>query len=251
MYPLTHLYFAQKVLGFLDDATVLGSVFPDMGVVIGLDWNRSHTLGQELWQHFQGEKKDLLNFSLGVLTHGIEPKGLDYYSHKKYRDFERGYCFEKARPLVNGVIEACYLPSGDGWWKAHNFVEMGIELYIYEKQPELLFLLQKALGNAALIRQLVSVLSPFLQKSDFSVQKVFATFRQFVAEEPFDVQLLALRYQRQVFFSHQITSIDLLKCQDIIQKGKKLVIMDIENFFEEVKELMLPIWKEIEICHEG
>ena len=28
MYPLTHLYFAEMVLGTLDDKTILGSIFP-------------------------------------------------------------------------------------------------------------------------------------------------------------------------------------------------------------------------------
>ena len=184
-----------------------------------------------------------------MISHGIEPKGLDYYSDKKYKDFERGYCFEKARPLVNSVVDACYLPADDGWWKAHNFVEMGIELYVYEKQPELLDLLRKAHANTELVRQLISKLSPILNKSDLSLQKAFATFRQFAAEEPLDVRLMALRYQRQVFYSYNIASIDLPKCQEIIQRGKRLVVPDIEDFFKEVKKMMSPIWKEI--CDEG
>lgn len=248
MYPLTHIYFARKALGFLDDAVILGSVFPDIIVITGLDWHLCHTRGWVFWQHFQKEDKDLRNFSLGVITHGIEPKGLDYYSDKQYMDFEKGYCFEKARPLVDSVVDACYLPVADGWWKAHNFVEMGVELYIYEKQPELLTLLRQAHANTALVRQLTRSFSPLLNKSELSLQKAFAIFRN-AAAEPFDLQRMAMRYQRQVFYRYNITSINLPKCREIILRSKKLIVPDIEEFFQNVKRMMSPTWKEI--CDKG
>jgi hypothetical protein len=244
MYPLTHLYFAEKVLGPLDDKIILGSIFPDMTILIGIDWNRSHTLGLELWRHLREKNKSLINFSLGVISHGIDPKGLDYYSDEKYRNFEKGYCFEKARPLVKSVVDACYISSGDGWWKAHNFIEMGIELYIYEKHPELLPLLRKSLANIVLVRKLCQELSFILGKDEATLEKIFFAFRKFIEEEPLDAQLLALRYQKQIYFRYNIESIDLMKCQGIIQKGKKLVVSDIEDFFLEVKEQMSPIWKD-------
>ncbi|RJX27329.1 MAG: hypothetical protein C4554_04450 [Dethiobacter sp.] len=245
MYPLTHLYFAGKVLGSLDDSTVLGSIFPDMTILIDIDWNRSHSLGLELWRHFQEKNKDLVDFSLGVISHGIEPKGLDYYSDEKFRSFEKGYCFEKARPLVESVVEACFISSGDGWWKAHNFIEMGIELYIYEKRPELLPLLQKSLADAVLVRKLCQELSSILDRDETTLEKMFSAFKKFFADEPLDAQLLALRYQKQIYFRHNIESIDLVKSRDIIQKAKELVVSDIEDFFLEVKEQMAPIWNEV------
>ncbi|NLJ57069.1 MAG: hypothetical protein GX334_08515 [Firmicutes bacterium] len=245
MYPLTHIYFARKALGFLDDAVVLGSVFPDIIVVTGLDWKLSHTRGLKFWQRCsQQGNKALRNFSLGVITHGIEPKGLDYYSDKQYKDFEKGYCFEKARPLVNSVVKACRLPADDGWWKAHNFIEMGVELYIYEKQPELLALLRQAHANTALIRQLVCTFSPLLGKSKLSLQKAFAVFRA-AAEEPFALRRMVLRFQRQVVHRYNVASIDLPACKEIILRGKKLIVPDIEAFFLNVKKMMSPVWKEI------
>lgn len=230
MYPLTHIYFAHKALGFLDDAVVLGSVFPDIIVVTGLDWKLSHTRGWKFWQCFQEGNKDLRNFSLGVVTHGIEPKGLDYYSDKQYKNFEKGYCFEKARPLVNNVVEACCLPAADGWWKAHNFIEMGVELYIYEKQPELLTLLRQAHANTALVRELIRTFSPFLKKSELSLQEAFAIFRA-AAGEPVDLRRMVLRYQRQIIHRYNIAAIDLPKCKEIILRGKELIVPDIEYFF--------------------
>ncbi len=245
MYPLTHLYFAEKVLGPLDDKIILGSIFPDVTTLIGIDWNRSHTLGLDLWRHFRVNNSCLTNFPLGVISHGIFPRGLDYYSDEKYGNFEKGYCFEKARPLIKSVVEACYISPDDGWWKAHNFIEMGVELYIHEKRPELLPLLQKSLANVVLIKKLCKELSFILGKDEDSLEKVFAVFRKFLEEEPFDAQVLAVRYQKQIYFRHNIEAIDLSKCQRIIKRGNKMVVTDIEEFFQEVKEKMFPVWNEL------
>jgi hypothetical protein len=213
-----------------------------MTVLIGIDWNRSHTIGLELWRHLKVSNNCLLNFSLGVISHGIVPRGLDYYSDEKYGNFEKGYCFEKARPLIKSVVDACYITPDDGWWKAHNFIEMGIELYIYEKHPELLSLLRKSLANIVLIKKLCKELSFILGKDEDDLERIFAVFRKFVEEGPFDAQILAARYQKQIYFRYNIEAIDLGKCQSIIQKGKEMIVPDIDNFFRVVKEKMSPIW---------
>ncbi|MEW5921453.1 MAG: hypothetical protein AB1796_11020 [Bacillota bacterium] len=57
---------------------------------------------------------------------------------------------------MQGVITACNVSPGDGWWKAHNFIEMGVELFIFEKRPELLALLHKALTDTVLIGEICS-----------------------------------------------------------------------------------------------
>lgn len=245
MYPLTHLYFAEMVLGTLDDKTILGSIFPDITVSAGIDWNRSHTLGMELWRHLRSNNKCLLNFSLGVISHGIDPKGLDYYSDEKYRDFEKGYCFEKARPLVDSVVEACNLSSDDGWWKAHNFIEMGIELFIYEERPELLPLFRRALDNVPLIAVLCKELALVLVKDETALKRSFTSFRNFFDREHLDAQLLAARFQKQIYFRYNIESIDLVKCQSIIHKGKELIASDIKHFFQEVKEQLSPVMSKL------
>lgn len=241
MYPLTHIYFAKKVLRYLDDPAILGSIFPDVIILSGIPWKESHTLGMKIWQHFRGKQADLVNFSLGVITHGIEPKGLDFYSDEKYKNFEKGYCFEKAKPLIGSVVEACNISSKDGWWKAHNFIEMGVELYINEKCPQLLPSLQKSFDNNSLVQKLGKELSPVLDRDKDLIENNFFTFKRFLKEEPLDAELLALRYQRQIYFRHNIESIDLVESQDIIHRGKVLVANDIEDFFGEVGEKVRPV----------
>ncbi len=246
MYPLAHLYFAQKALPKFDHTAVLGSVFPDLVIAGGIEWQESHTLGMKMWKHFRGKGQELVNFTLGVISHGVEPRGLDYYSDEKYGRFERGYCYEKARPLVDSVVEACNISSEDGWWKAHNFIEMGIELYIFERRSELLTVLQEALSRQDIISFLNTELSALLGREKEELEKGFILFESlFAQEEPLDARVLAMRYQKQIYYRHNIESIDVGSCRKIIEKSRLLIEDDIEDFFNSVCEQMVPVWREL------
>lgn len=242
MYPIAHLYFIELSLEKLDDAAILGSIFPDLVILSGLDWKTSHSLGEKVWRHFRSSDEEKIHFSLGVISHGIKPRGLDYYSDEKYGTFERGYCFEKARPLVDAVVEACSLSSNDGWWKAHNFIEMGVELYLYNRRPELISYLRRAFFNVDLITSLIHELSPVLGIEKAKLKKSFETFRQFALDEPIDALALALRYQRQIYFRHKIESINISQSREIIERGKRMILPDIETFFQYVKGEMARVW---------
>ncbi len=245
MYPLTHIYFARKVLGNLDDATTLGSIFPDMVILCGIPWEESHRLGLKLWPHFKDAPFPLSRFARGVITHGIEPPGLDYFSDEQYETFEKGYCFEKARPLVDQVIEALSIKPEDGWWKAHNFVEMGIELYIFDRNPELLSQMRQSFKNQSLIELLVAHLSPLLVSRTKHLEACFSIFERFVMEEEIDAELLAVRYERQIYHRHNIDSVDTDYCRELIIKGRQIIEDEIEDFFEDVKKKMEPLWTQL------
>ncbi len=129
MYPQTHIYFAEKVLARENDSVALGSVFPDM--IIGRYFNhlKAHSRGAEIYRYLRNNGA-FSDFRDGVVTHGFDPKGLDYYGDEKYLDYERGYCFERGRPFVLATVMACNIPYEMGWWKAHNIIEMGVELLV-------------------------------------------------------------------------------------------------------------------------
>ncbi len=226
----------------LDDAAILGSIFPDLLLLSGLDWETSHSLGEKIWHHLHKGGEERVLFSLGVISHGIEPRGLDYYSDEKFGTFEKGYCFEKARPLVDAVVEACNLSLNDGWWKAHNFIEMGVELYLNRRRPELISKLRRAFSNTGLITSLILDLSPVLKIEKAPLEKSFEKFKQFAEDEPVDARALAIRFQRQIYIRHNIESINISQSRAIIEKGEKIIIPDIEAFFRDVKEKMAPVW---------
>lgn len=243
MYPLAHLFFAQKLFGFLNPPLALGSVFPDMIVSSGLDWEESHSLGCNFWELFKVKNNNLKHFSLGVISHGVEPKGLDYYSDEKYKDCERGYCYEKARPIINKVVQACSLSNEDGWWKAHNFIEMSVDLYVYRLRPQLLNVLREAFNDIFLMKEISREIADPLNVDISIIHKSADLFSQFVLEAPSDAYSLAKRFQSQVYFKDNIYSIDIKKCAEVIEEGIELITPDIEDFFDHVYGEMLQMLK--------
>ena len=244
MYPLTHVYFAQKVLGYIDDATTLGSMFPDMVILCGIPWDGSHRLGITLWPHLKNASGPIIPFVKGIITHGIEPRGLDYYSDEQYSIFEKGYCFEKARPLVKQVVEALNIPPENGWWKAHNFIEMGIELYMDDRHSWLQRQVFQAFQNKYLIDRLVSDLSPLLPQRNRPLDHCFSIFENATTQGEISAALLAARYEKQINHRHNIDSIDILHCQALIEEGRRIIEAEVEEFFEDVKQRIVPVWDE-------
>ncbi len=246
MYPLAHIYFANRVLGFKGDAAALGSLFPDVIISSGLEWEQSHSLADIIWKHFYGENKNKVSFSLGVISHGVEPHGLDYYSDKKYKDFGKGYCYEKARGLIDEVVDSCYIAPEDGWWKAHNFVEMSVELFLYQKDPSILSILHNSLNNSPLIAFISKELQLPLGLKSKLLENSFSRFKRFAATKNIDARGLAIRFRNQQYFenNHDIVSMDLHKCQELIERGKNDIAKDIEDFFKFVQKQMEPVWKE-------
>ena len=134
MFPVTHIWFGEKVLGELDNQSILGTIFPDMVISGCLDYDTTHKSGWKLYEFFKKEYPEFLGFARGTISHGVDPKGLDYYGDEKYRGIEKGYCFQKAMEIVDKVV-GCSIPKELGLWKAHNFIEMAIEVEIDELNP--------------------------------------------------------------------------------------------------------------------
>ncbi len=243
MYPLAHLYFAEKALAQRDLETVLGSIFPDVLFFSGYDWHYSHSLGVRFWESLNGHGRTMGLFCRGVISHGIDPRGLDYYSDQQYRDYEKGYCYEKARPLIKAVLEACDLSPAEGWWKAHNFIEMGAELYLYARRPDLLTRLHQALAATGTIARICKNMEIIFPGRADLLEQGYRLFREFIERGEMDARSLALGYRDQMFLRRQVTAVDLGQFTDIIERSREIVTPDLELFFAEVAELSRPLWE--------
>lgn len=231
MYPQTHVYFAEKVFGFLTEALALGSIFPDVAAGICADRRESHGRGRELLAASR-QDETLLNFAQGVITHGIDPKGIDYYGDEKYLTYERGYCFEKARPLVKDTIRACNLPPEMGWWKAHNIVEMGIELTIGSRRAygEVL---KEAFANQGLVEKISSQAAGLYKREPFVFSRRIYGFANYIDTSRVTPQSLAACYDVQMFTRHRIR-IDVHHVAELILKAAEIVAGDLDDFFHYV-----------------
>lgn len=240
MFPYTHICFAKDVLGRLNHEIILGAVFADTVITSPLAHEDTHRRAGELFAHLNqlGCHRD---FALGAITHSVVPAGLDYYCDEKYLDYERGYAFETARPLVPQVISCCRLPEQMGWWKAHNFIEMSTELDFYLRRGEDYHLLREALADHELTERLSRVLADFYQIPAAELADSFPSYGSFVLLDKITPLTLAEKYDRQMQQKHSI-SIDLPGAAGIIEDGKNLIESNLAKFWqyctEQVKGLL-------------
>lgn len=216
------------VLGRTSDAITLGSLFPDMIINARINHTMAHSLGKKML-HVVKENHALADFARGIITHGISPQGLDYFGDEKYPGCERGYCFEKGRPLVKQTIEACNIAPEMGWWKAHNIVEMGIELRI-SNQGAYGSAIRQAFGNQELIDQVVDLLAKLTGYNGEGLKTRIAGFPGYIEVFEATAQSLADKYRIQMYARHRIT-INTDKVARLIEIAAEQVEDDLADFF--------------------
>jgi len=228
MFPQTHVFFAEKVFGVLSPAQTLGSVFPDIVADFCANRKDSHGRGADLLVYLNNDE-DLYNFALGVVTHGIDPRGIDYYGDEHYLSFERGYCFEKGRALIEETIKACNLPPEMGWWKAHNIIEMGIELRTGGSGPygEIL---AGALADTHLINKISRDVARFYGTDPYNFSHRIYNFSNYIETFQVTAKSLAARYDVQMFVRHRI-HINIEHVAQLILKAMEIISDDFNDFF--------------------
>jgi hypothetical protein len=241
MFPMTHIWFSRKVLGYSNNMTVLGSIFPDTVIKCCLTYDQTHRIGWGLYEYFRNNAEKYLDFAKSVATHTVNPKGLDFYGDEEYGSGYKGYCFQKAAMIEKEVIEACNIPAEFGLWKAHNFIEMGIEMNLINSEKELVSLLHDGLKDTDLIHELSYHLNGYFGLKDASVADCFGKFTGFMELRDISSLAFAERYNTQMQVKHDI-KIDILKCSDIIEKSRAIVQEDYESFIacctEKVKAML-------------
>lgn len=240
MYPQTHVYFAEKVLGKINDAVALGSVFPDMAIGAGVHRDVSHGSGLEMLKFLRTDGI-LHDFALANLTHGVNPGGLDYYGDEKNPPGERGYCFEKGRAIVESTIKACNIPPEMGWWKAHNIIEMGIEMRVsanghYGRH------LHQAFSNNSLIERVSERMGEFFGQGHLPFVRRMSNFPSYIDLSPSTADSLAAKYDYQMYYKHRI-HVNVAEVARLVSLAAEMVDSDIEQFFimatEKVKRTVM------------
>lgn len=231
MFPITHIWFCRKVLGYSNNMTVLGSIFPDTVIKCSLNRDQTHNVGWGLYKYLNNNRNEYLEFARAMATHTVNPRGLDFYGDEEYGDGYKGYCFQKAAVIEKEVIEACNIPVEFGLWKAHNFIEMGIEMNIAECERELMTVFHKGLTDYCLIKEISLYLDKYYGLKDNSTAECFSKFTEFMELQDLNSYSLANRYNIQMQYKHGI-SIDISKCSNIIEKARIIAHEDFENFME-------------------
>ncbi len=234
MFPYTHICFAGDVLGELNNEIVLGAVFPDTVIAGFLEHAQTHQQCGEIYRYFM-EAGLFGNFAAAAITHGTMPEGLDYYCDEKYLDFEKGYAFERARPLVDKVVRCCRLPDRMGWWKAHNFIEMAAELWLYHRRQEYHGYLARALDDRPLIWALSRPLASFYGLSAAQMVASFPIYGECVLIAQVTPLDLAGKYGEQTARKHGI-GIDVPAAACVIEEALEIVDRTFPEFFETCRQ---------------
>lgn len=238
MFPITHIWFAEKVLGFRDAGVILGAVFPDIVITGCLDYNQTHYCGVEFYNYLE---KHCSAFAKSMITHTVNPMGLDYYGDESYKSGYKGYCFQKAHEITDRVIDACNIPESFGLWKAHNFIEMGIELNVTEKQQCLISELHHAFADKVAIEQIAEPIENYFGLNKNEIKESFIKFSQYIEMDQYNSHSLAVKYNLQMQSKHNL-SIHVDKAAAIIDYSRSIVENDIQEFMEycsrEIKKMV-------------
>jgi hypothetical protein len=211
--------------------TVLGSVFPDTVIKCCLTYDQTHNIGWGLYEYMRDYSEEYLDFARAVFTHTVKPKGLDFYGDEEYQDGYKGYCFQKAVEIEKEVIAACNIPEKFGLWKAHNFIEMGIEMNIVNSEKGLLDIFNKGISDILMVQRLSSHLDKYFGLEDKSVVDCFSKFANFMELKDLSSFAFASRYNTQMQAKHGI-SINVSECSDIIEKSSTIVQADFNSFID-------------------
>ena len=232
MFPLTHVLLTQALLVKNDHPVVLGAIFPDLGNAIGLNRKITHEMGTGFFGFCREQHQEGLPFAQAIISHGSSPCGLDYFADDSYLGAPTGYCFLRALPLVEKVVESCGLPAELGLWKAHNFIEMAYELLAAERFPGLSGLVKAALQDEKMIADCSTLLGEYFNIDISQIGAVISNMPALFCLEDISPLALAEKYARQLKLRHQCDHADPLAMALVIEEARSLVAGEFTGFLD-------------------
>lgn len=231
MFPLAHAWLIQRLIPAPTPAHYLGCVWPDMLFGSPLTHTQSHRSGTRLAEAVtalpHGPTRDEFQaFVIGALSHGTAPHGFDWYSDEAYGDgpeSERGYAFQQAVPLAKDAARACDIAPEQGWWKAHNLVEMAFEQPIYLAAPHLGQSLAAACADEALCSSIADILAGIFGQPAATLAEAMGRYPSVVTFTPATVRDLAEVYAVQVRIKHAGSNPDVAALEALIQRAGELI----------------------------
>lgn len=210
MFPIAHAWLLTRILPDASPAHFLGCIWPDMLFESPLSHPQSHRSGARLAE-FAGnlpaarDRELVRTFVAGVLTHGSEPRGFDWFSDEEWggRPLEdKGYAFQHGKRIATQTAEACGVAPEQGWWKAHNIVEIAFEQALYTANPALGGQLQAVCADHALMERIAIALSSFYDAPATRLAHAMRRFQDVAQFQPADAAASARTYALQVRLKH-------------------------------------------------
>lgn len=173
MFPIVHHYANKCLNEKLHPFLIYGGLFPDLASSVGMERDFAHEMGGDFYLWCLEKAPDSLALARGVICHGLKPPGLDYYADEYWPGGEKGWCFQQGRFWLEQVKKATGLPDNLIWWKAHNFIEMALELLVLEENPGLHLEILAALEDQAALDEACGLLAAYSGADAAMLYKIF------------------------------------------------------------------------------
>jgi hypothetical protein len=244
MFPLAHAWMIEQCVPSPTLAHYLGCVWPDMLYGSPLTHQQTHREGAALAAYAsrlpEGDEGDeFRQFTQGALSHGVEPHGFDWYSDEEYGGLptsERGYAFQRGRPLAERAAAACDVDPAQGWWKAHNLIEMAFERRLFTKRPERGERITAACADSALVQRLSDRLADHFGLPADALAIPMRRFPEVVELRPVIVESLAQTYAAQTRLRHPGAQPNVAALADLIAEAEDMVAPDADEFLRTCAE---------------
>jgi len=235
MFPLAHAWLIDRLTTASATAPTpahyLGCIWPDMLYGSPLSHRDSHSSGARLVDVLRTlpagpQREEYRAFIVGALSHGSDPHGFAWYSDEQYGDQpppRRGYAFQQSESLSADAARACGVPPEQGWWKAHNLVEMAFEQPFYSAEPRLGMALAAACADDDLCGRIAGVLSPIFGHPVAALVAPMRRFPSVVSLSPTSAHVLAETYAMQTRIRHPGSAPDVAALAELIQHAQQLI----------------------------
>jgi hypothetical protein len=238
MFPLAHAWMIEQCVPDPTLAHYLGCVWPDMLYGSPLSHQQTHRGGATLAAYAAtlppGDAADeFRQFVQGALSHGVEPRGFDWYSDEEYGGLpasERGYAFQRGRPLAERAAAACGVVQDQGWWKAHNLIEMAFERRLYAERAERGERIAAACADTALVERISGRLAVHFAQPADALAVAMRRFPEIVELRPRTIESLAHMYAMQTRLRHPSAEPDEAAIALRIAEAETIVTPDADEF---------------------
>jgi hypothetical protein len=234
MFPLVHYFVNSQIDDTVSPLMALGGLFPDIAAAAGMNRDAAHTMGGPFHAWCRINAPEGLPLARGIISHGIDPAGVDYYSDEYWPGYRKGWCFMQGEKYMDAVAKTTRLPEHLVWWKSHNFIEMGCEVITDRDHPNIKDELLAVLNNTSAIHTAAAHLAAYTGLKMESIVAAFAKVPAIFAIQEFSAEGLATKQNAAFTIRHHIADADPLAMADLIRQISREIEPLYYPFFTEV-----------------
>jgi len=149
---------------------ILGSILPEIMYYTSnhpFEYEEIHEGGDIVYNYLKKKKPDWTDLGLGMLTHSVK-MGADKFNFDENLTI-LGYEGEKVDELRRKLVEVLGITYETAKIRAHNIMELAVELRIIKKHPEFVDEFNEAIASKEIRTEIKKVLSGCFSKDSKSV----------------------------------------------------------------------------------